>query len=97
MNILWPRIFKSAYRREPVLSFIGTVGAVDVVIGGFSQHGSLLFLGLSTVGATIALRWWQVQHTKSLQTEQVVPKYYLPPRSTRHLPVLSMSKHNPPD
>lgn len=79
-----------------MLSFLGTVGAVDVVIGGFSQHGSLLLFGITTVGAAIALRWWQIQRSKALQPEQAVPKYYLPPRSTRHLPVLSMSKQRPP-
>ncbi len=96
MNILWPRILKSAYRREPLLSFLATVGVVDVVIGGFSQHGSLLFFGISTVGTAIALRWWQAQRSKATQPEQV-PKYYLPPRSTRHLPMLSISKQRPPN
>lgn len=96
MNVIWPRIFKSAYRREPVLSFLVTVGAVDAIIGGLSQHGSLLFFGVSTVGVAIALRWWQVQRSKALQPEQA-PKYYLPPRSTRHLPVLSISEQQPPN
>lgn len=97
MNIVWPRIFKSAYRREPVLSFLVTVGAVDVTIGGFSHHSSLFIFGLGIVGAAIALRWWQARRSKALQPEQAVPKYYLPPRSSRHLPMLSISKEQPPN
>ena len=94
---MWPRFLKSAYRNEPVTGFLITVGVVDAAIGGFSYHGSLLLFGLSTVGAAIALRWWQLQRTKALQTEQV-PRYFLPARSSRtQLPMLSMSKKQPPN
>ncbi len=98
MNAIWPRIFKSAYRKEPISSFLIMVGAVDATIGGVSSHGSLLLLGLSTAGAAIALRWWQVQRSKKLQPERVA-QYYLPPSASRpQLPMLSMSKSkkNPP-
>jgi hypothetical protein len=96
MNAILPRILKSAYRKEPISSFLVMVGAVDATIGGVSNHGSLLLLGLSTVGAAIALRWWQVQRSKKLQPEQV-SQYYLPPSASRpQLPMLSMSKKHPP-
>lgn len=72
------------------------VGAVDATIGGVGHHGSLLVLGLSTVGAAIALRWWQVKRSKTLQPERV-SQYYLPPHASRpQLPMLSMSKKHPP-
>lgn len=72
------------------------VGAVDATIGGASHHGSLLFLGLSTVGGAIALRWWQIKRGKTLQPERV-SQYYLPPHASRpQLPMLSISKKNPP-
>lgn len=98
MNAIWPRILKLAYRKEPISSFLLIIGAVDATIGGVSNHGSLLLLGLSTAGVAIALRWWQVQRSKQLQPERVA-QYYLPSHSSRpQLPMLSMSKSkkNPP-
>jgi hypothetical protein len=98
MNFIWPRILKTAYRREPISSFLIIVGAVDATIGGLGSYGSLIFLGLTTVGGAIALRWWQVQHSKkNLQPERVA-QHYLPSRSSRpQLPMLSISKKRPPN
>lgn len=93
MNLIWSRTLKAAYRREPVLSFLMIVGGVHVVIGGLGQHVSLLLFGLSAIGAAIALHWWQAQRNKMQQPEPVVPKYSLPPRSSRHLPLLSIAQH----
>lgn len=45
MNALWPRVLRSAYRREPIVSFVVTVGIVDAVIGGVSSSVSLLSFG----------------------------------------------------
>lgn len=95
MNVILPRFLKSAYRREPITGFILLVGTVDTTIGGLGQYGSLVFLGLATVGTAIALRWWQIQRTKELQPERVA-QYSLPPRSSSsQLPTLSMSKKRP--
>ena len=96
MNAVWPRFLRAAYRKEPISSFIVTVGAVDVAIGGLDSRWSLFSFGLGTVGLAIALRWWLMHRQQEEQPEQV-PQYYLPPRSSRQqLPILSVPKKNPP-
>lgn len=96
MNAALPRFLKSAYRREPLPSFLITIGVVDAVLGGFSAHWSLLTVGLGTVGIAIALRWWLLQK-RSPEPFQPVAQHYLPYHSSRpEVPMLSMSKKNPP-
>ena len=96
MNALLPRFLKSAYRKEPISSFVLLIGAVDVVIGGVDERWSLLTFGLGLVGVAIALRWWQIQQRQVDLTEKS-PTYFLPPSSSRPpLPVLSASKRQPP-
>jgi hypothetical protein len=96
MSLSWSRLFKSAYRKEPVTGFIVMVGAVDVVIGGAGASGSLLVFGLGTVGVALAWRWWQIQRSR-VDEPTPAPEYYLPPQSSRpSLPMLSISKNHPP-
>lgn len=96
MNAAWPRFLKSAYRREPISSFVITVGVVDAAIGGLDERWSLFTFGLGTVGVAIALRWWLTQRNQAELPERV-PQHYLPPSSSRPpLPTLSNSKKNPP-
>ncbi|PSB26583.1 hypothetical protein [Stenomitos frigidus] len=59
MHVIWSRLLRSTYRREPVVSFIVTAGVVEAAIGGLDEHWLLMGFGLSTIGAAIALRWWQ--------------------------------------
>lgn len=82
MNALWPRVLRSAYRREPIVSFVVTVGTVDAVIGGVSSSLSLLTFGLSSVAVILVLRWWMLQRSKIEQPE-TAPEYALPPSSSR--------------
>lgn len=96
MNALWPRILKSAYRKEPISSFIVIVGAVDAVIGGVGERWTLLSFGLMMVMLAVAIRWWQSQRRETNLAEQPVT-HYLPPASSRPvLPVLSATKRQPP-
>jgi small-conductance mechanosensitive channel len=96
MSGLMPRFLKSAYRKEPISSFILTVGTVDAVIGGVDSRLSLLILGLGIVGVAIALRWWLTQRNK-IELPTGAPIHYLPSRSSRpSLPMLSVSRKNPP-
>jgi hypothetical protein len=44
------------YRREPISSFLLTLGAVDMVLGGLDDRWVLFSLGLSTVGVAIGIR-----------------------------------------
>ncbi|KEI67551.1 hypothetical protein A19Y_2663 [Planktothrix agardhii NIVA-CYA 126/8] len=94
MNALWPRVLRSAYRREPIVSFVVTVGTVDAVIGGVSSSVSLLSFGLSSVGVILVLRWWMWQKSK-LQQAETAPEYALPPSSARSpLPKLTDKKRS---
>ena len=96
MNALWPKILKSAYRREPISSFIVIVGAVDALIGGVGERWSLLTFGLMMVVLAVALRWWQTQRKESELAEQPVT-HFLPPASSRPaLPILSTAKRQRP-
>ncbi|MBS0015328.1 MAG: hypothetical protein EA414_05655 [Arthrospira sp. PLM2.Bin9] len=97
MNALLPRILKSAYRREPIVSFVITVGAVDTVIGGVTASLPLLSLGLGTVGVAVAWRWWLIQRSPVEQQTETAPEYYLPPSSSRpSLPMLTQNKKSRP-
>jgi len=96
MNAALPRFLKSAYRREPLPSFLITVGAVDAVIGGFGDRWLLMVFGLGTVGLAVGLRWWIASQRHTHPAEPVV-QHYLPPSSSRPtLPVLMSAKKNPP-
>lgn len=92
MNRIWSRLFKSTYRKEPISSFILTVGVVDAVIGGVSARGSLLIVGLATVGIAAALRGLMERRRPVLPIESA-PVRYLPARSSRpSLPILGLSE-----
>ncbi|MGL5062146.1 MAG: hypothetical protein ACRC62_19400 [Microcoleus sp.] len=96
MNASWTRLLKSAYRKEPLTSFVVTVGIVDAAIGGAGASGSLLAFGLGTAGVAIALRLWMSYRSSTEVPAQA--ELYLPPQSSRpQLPVLNnVSRKNPP-
>jgi hypothetical protein len=95
MNALGPRFWKLAYRKEPISSFIVTVGAVDAVIGGVGERWSLLTFGLMMVMLAVGIRWWQSQRRQTELAEQPVT-HYLPSSPSRPpLPMLSTSKRHP--
>ena len=96
MNALWHRVLKSAYRKEPISSFIIIVGAVDAVIGGVGERWSLLTFGLMMVALAVAVRWWQSQRREADLAEQPVT-HFLPPSSSRPaLPMLTATKRQRP-
>ena len=96
MNIVWTRLLKQSYRRQPLISFIVTAGLVDALIGGLEGRGSLLVFGLGTVGAAIAFRWWHIQRKQVVNFSQT-PVHYLPDHTSRPpLPMLGLSRKNPP-
>lgn len=92
MNIISTRFLKSFYRKEPLISMLITIGAVDALIGGLDDSWSLFAFGLGTVGAAFAYRLWRVQQRRPLP-EEPVAQYYLPSNSSSPtLPMLSVSK-----
>ncbi|MGJ3252600.1 MAG: hypothetical protein ACFE0J_15950 [Elainellaceae cyanobacterium] len=98
MNDLWYRFLRATYRKEPISSFFITVGTVDAVIGGIDNRLPLLTLGLGTIGAAIAIRWWKMQGKKPSPFQEGAPIHYLPSRSSRpQLPTLGSSRKNSPN
>jgi hypothetical protein len=94
MNVLLPRFLKSAYRKEPLSSFILIVGLVDAIIGGVGERWTLLSFGLAIVLLAALSRWWQIQKAKAVLAEET-PRYYLPPSSSNTpLPLLISDKHH---
>ncbi len=57
MNWLWSRLLKMPYRRDPIASFVLTMGAVQVVIGGVEAEAGLAALGLTFLGTAAAIYW----------------------------------------
>lgn len=97
MSRSWHRLLKSTYRREPISSFILTVGAVDAVIGGVGDRWSLMIVGFGIVGVAIALRMSSAHWRKAQQQQEEPPArapiHYLPAHtSTPTLPMLTMSR-----
>ncbi|WP_375339391.1 hypothetical protein [Okeania hirsuta] len=96
IDALWPKILKTAYRKDPVASFFVTVGSVDAVIGGLGTSWSLFSFGIGTVGLAIILRFWLLKRSQ-IDRATPVPEYYLPPNSSRpQLPILSRNKKHLP-
>jgi hypothetical protein len=95
MNAIFPTVLKRLYRQEPISSFFLIVGAVDAVLGGVNEVGTLMILGLLTSGMAIGYRWWciqQVEATAARKSKQL----YLPESSNRApLPNLDSRRHPP--
>ncbi len=99
MNAVFPRIVKSAYRKEPIITILITMGIVDALIGGFDDSWALFLFGLGTAGTALIIRWLRVQQDPSVPVEEPVKQLYLPDHSSKSkssLPMLSISKKKPP-
>ncbi|MGY6529115.1 MAG: hypothetical protein ACXITR_04235 [Cyanobacterium sp.] len=77
MKSKFPKSLKSVYRQEPISAFIFTFGAVELAMGGFSEHWSLMSFGLLLVVTGLILRWLQTQQT----TQKKIPR-----NTRRYLP-----------
>ncbi len=97
MNAVFPRIVKSAYRKEPLITILITMGIVDALIGGLDDSWALFIFGLGTAGGALILRWWRIQQRPYDRNEEPVKQLYLPMHSSKSaLPMLSISKKKPP-
>lgn len=94
--MIWPRFFRTAYRKEPISAFLVIVGSVDTAIGGLGGYGGLVFLGLLAISSALAWRWLTWQRWQRYHPPEKVAEYALPPQSDRALPMLSMSKNQRP-
>ncbi|WP_066375969.1 MULTISPECIES: hypothetical protein [unclassified Anabaena] len=98
MNAVLPRFLKSAYRKEPIISVLITMGVVDALIGGLDDSWSLFVVGLGTAGVTLAFKLWRSsQQVRPPMAEEPVVQHYLPSRSSSPtLPMLTVNKKKPP-
>ena len=95
MNAIFPTFLKRLYRKEPISSFLIIVGAVDAVLGGVNEVGTLMILGLLTSGMAIGYRWWCIQQAES-GSGRKSKQLSLPPSSNRSpLPNLD-NRRQPP-
>ena len=96
MNAVLPRFLKSAYRKEPIITGLMTMGVVDALIGGLDDSWLLLAVGLGTAGISLAFKLWRMQQRRPIPEEPVV-QHYLPSRSSSStLPMLTVTKKKPP-
>ncbi|AFY58333.1 hypothetical protein Riv7116_5972 [Rivularia sp. PCC 7116] len=98
MNAVFPRIVKSAYRKEPLITILITMGIVDALIGGLDDSWALFIFGLGTAGTALIIRWLRIQQRPDLQNaDESVKQLYLPTNSSNSsLPMLSINKKKPP-
>ncbi len=94
MNALLPRFLKSAYRKDPISSFVMTVGAVDAVIGGVGERWTLMSFGIMMILLAIAIRWLQIQRSQENLTEEVSRRYLPPSPSDAPLPMLKTKERD---
>ena len=95
MNAVLPRFLKSAYRKEPIISTLVTIGVVDAIIGGFDDSWSLFVFGLGTAGFALIFKLWRMQENDSFPEEQVVQRYLPPQSSNSALPIITVAKKKP--
>ncbi len=96
LNTIFTRFFRSAYRREPLITILITMGIVEALIGGFDDSWSLFAFGLGTAGITLGVKLWRIQQRPPLP-EEPVAQHYLPSRSSSSaLPMLTAVKKKPP-
>lgn len=93
MNALLSRLLKSTYRKEPISSFVLTVGAVDAVIGSVGERWTLLSFGLGLILIAAILRWWQVQKAQAILAEEASRTFLPPSPVDSPLPALKSKKH----
>lgn len=92
MNAVLPRFLRSAYRRDPIVSVLMTVGAVDALIGGMNNSWSLFAVGLGTAGISLAFKLWRMQQRRPILDEPVAQTYLPSQSSNSTLPILTVPK-----
>ncbi|ERN42534.1 hypothetical protein KR51_00008540 [Rubidibacter lacunae KORDI 51-2] len=93
MDRLASRLWRLAYRKDPLTGFILIVGAVDAVIGGVGERWGLFALGAMLAFGALGIRWMQLQRTRQI-ADLPLPRRFLPAaRSPHPLPTLQRKRH----
>ncbi|MBD2326482.1 hypothetical protein [Alkalinema sp. FACHB-956] len=72
---------RSIYRQDPLMGWLLTGGAINVVLGSWADHSTLVLLGLVTVGMGLSLRWisFYLRHPRYNSPDQASPHESLTP------------------
>ena len=89
INAIIPRLFKVAYRKEPLSSFILIIGVVDAVMGGVGERWTLLGFGIFTIVIAVIARWLQQQQAQVIIPQQANRKMLPPGSANSPLPALT--------
>jgi len=89
MNRLSPRSLKNTYNKEKLTGSLILAGGVDVFIGGFADHTTLIAFGMLIVLGSLCWRWLQVQpasinnnNKQATSSTSRPPMRYLPEASS---------------
>ena len=94
MTLAFSRLFKSAYRKEPISAFIFLFGTIDALLGGFSERWTLLSFGVVMVIISVTVRWLQVQQSQKEVNSSRAKRYLNPSKSpTQPLPELKRKQY----
>jgi hypothetical protein len=94
MNAIFFTFLKRLYRKERISSFLLVVGAVDALLGGVNEIGTLLIFGLLTSGAALGYRWWCIQQAEAAANRQ--PKQLYLPAADLRSPLDLDDRRRPP-
>ncbi|OUC15596.1 MAG: hypothetical protein B0A82_06580 [Alkalinema sp. CACIAM 70d] len=67
---------RSIYRQDPLMGWLLTGGAVNVILGGMAEQTVLVLLGLVTVGLGLSLRWLYLYSRHSLSNPASTPSNF---------------------
>jgi hypothetical protein len=82
MTVALSRLLKSAYRKEPISTFIFLCGTVDALLGGFSERWTLLSLGVVLIMISVTVRWLQIQQSQKEVSPPMAKRYLNPSKSS---------------
>ncbi|MGF1488446.1 MAG: hypothetical protein ACFBSE_15275 [Prochloraceae cyanobacterium] len=80
--------------KQPLYSFVLTVGSVEAAIGSLNRSYSLFAFGLITIFLAGVISWWQ-KRSRQTNSRQKLAKRFLSPAPDREpLPKLTRKKQS---
>ena len=94
MYAILPRFLIRIYRKEPISSFLLTIGGIDAFIGGVNGEWNLFSFSVIILLLAIGIRWWHLQNPKDTLRKKTPQKYLPPSLSSQPLPILKKQTKN---